>query len=202
MNDVTIDNQHATPTETRLAWLAGIIEGEGSITLNVRRKQWKGWNGIGIDLGIQIVNTDTYIIEECVAIIEGIIGTAPKICERNAIPDRYTTDGTVWKQNRQMLSIHISKMAHIKLIIEKLLPYMIGEKKARARLIVKFINRRQSITDAGTKRGPKWYDGYDWSIVKEFYDIKGIKLPEEVERAVRDYTQSAVMSGDDIVRSA
>lgn len=201
MEDI-IDNQHATPVSTRLAWLAGIIEGEGSITLNVRRKKWRGWNGVGIDLGIQVVNTDAYIIEECVAIIEGIVGVAPKICERNAIPARYTTDGTIWKQNRQMLAIHVSKMSHIKAIIENLMPYMIGEKKARARLIVKFIDRRQSHLTAGKKGGVKWYDGYDWQIVKEFYEIKGIKLPEEIERAVRDYMQSTDMSSDDIVRTA
>src|SRR5271154_4542172 len=77
-----MDNQHGTPTEAKLAWLTGIIEGEGSITLNVRRKEWKGWKGIGVDLQIQIVNTDGFIIEECAKILRQIIGTEPRIMER------------------------------------------------------------------------------------------------------------------------
>lgn len=197
----TMDNQHGTPTATQLAWFAGILEGEGSITLNVRRKEWKGWKGIGIDLQIQIVNTDGYIVEECADILQGLIGTAPRLVERGRIPDRTTTDGTVWRQNRAMMMVGVAKMAHIKIVLEATMPYMIGEKKARARLVLKFIERRQAAKGPQTKHGASWYDGYDWSIVRDFYQISGGKLPVEVEGLVRDYTQDAGGdTGDDIVR--
>ena len=103
-----IGNQHVTPTTSQLGWFAGILEGEGSITLNVRRKEWKGWKGIGIDLQIQIVNTDGLIIEECAKILEGIIGSPPRIMERGAIAPRTTSDGTVWRQNRAMMIVGVS----------------------------------------------------------------------------------------------
>ena len=190
MKDNTMGNQHGTPTEAQLGWFTGILEGEGSLTLNVRKKSWNGWNGIGIDLQLQIVNTDGYIIEECASIIEGIIGSPPRIMERGIIPDRMTTDGTIWRQNKRMLIVGLSKMAHIKTVVDKIMPYMIGEKKARARIISKFIERRMTHKGEHTKGGQSWYDGYDWSLVKDFYSISGGKLPDQVEGIVRDYTQS------------
>ena len=190
MKDNTMGNQHGTPTEAQLGWFTGILEGEGSLTLNVRKKSWNGWNGIGIDLQLQIVNTDGYIIEECASIIEGIIGSPPRIMERGIIPDRMTTDGTIWRQNKRMLIVGLSKMAHIKTVVDKIMPYMVGEKKARARIISKFIERRMIHKGEHTKGGQSWYDGYDWSLVKDFYSISGGKLPDQVEGIVRDYTQS------------
>lgn len=184
-------NQHGTPTEAQLGWFAGILEGEGSLTLNVRRKKWKGWEGIGIDLQLQIVNTDGYIIEECANIIRGIIKSEPRVMERGQIPDRMTTDGTIWRQNRPMLMVGLSKMAHIKAVVDTIMPYMIGEKKARARLISAFVERRMTHKGEHTKAGSSWYDGYDWTLVKDFYAISGGKLPSEVEGIVRDYTKSA-----------
>lgn len=190
MEDITMGNQHETPTERQLGWFAGILEGEGSLTLNVRNKKWKGWVGIGIDLQLQIVNTDGFIIEECANILRGIIKTEPRIMERGIIPDRMTTDGTVWRQNKPMLIVGISKMNHIKLVVDTIMPYMIGEKKARARIISKFIERRLTHKGEHTTKGQSWYDGYDWALVKEFYQISKGKLPEKVERLVRDYTQT------------
>lgn len=196
-------NQHGTPTETRLAWFAGILEGEGSITLNVRRKEWKGWKGFGVDLQLLVINTDGYIIEEVANILHGIIGSAPRIIERGRIPDRTTSDGTIWKQNRAMLMVGVSRMAHIKLVLETLMPFLIGEKKARARLMVQFIERRMTHRGDHTKHGASWYDGFDWQLVAQFYAISGGKLPEEVVGLVRDYTQDASRdAGDDIVRAA
>lgn len=186
-------NQHGTPTETQLAWFAGILEGEGSITLNVRRKEWKGWKGIGVDLQIQIVNTDGFIIEECSKILAGIIGSPPRIMNRGAIPDRMTTDGTVWRQNRAMMMVGVARMAHIKLVLDTVMPYMIGEKKARARLMVSFIERRMIARGPNTKHGASWYDGFDWELVSQFYAISGGKLPDEVVGLVRDYTQGAAL---------
>lgn len=186
-----MDNQHGTPTDTQLAWFSGILEGEGSITLNVRRKEWKGWKGIGVDLQIQIVNTDGYIIEEVAKIIRGIVKSEPRIMERGVIPDRTTTDGTVWRQNRAMMMVGVSKMAHIQAVLEAVKPFMIGEKKARARLMLEFIERRMSAKGERTKHGASWYTGYDWELVSQFYAISGGKLPSEVAGLVRDYTQSA-----------
>ena len=186
-------NQHGTPTEAQLAWLAGIIEGEGSITLNVRRKSWKGWEGIGIDLQIQVVNTDGFIIEEVANILRMIIGAEPRLMERGKIPDRTTTDGTVWRQNRAMMMVGVCKMAHILAVLDAILPYMIGEKKARARLAKQFIERRMSHKGERTKHGPSWYEGYDWKLVADFYQISGGKLPPQVSGLVRDYMQSAAL---------
>lgn len=185
-----MDNQHGTPTIAQLAWLAGIIEGEGSITLNVRRKSWKGWEGIGIDLQIQVVNTDGYIIEEVANILRMIIGKEPKIMERGAIPDRTTTDGTVWRQNRAMMMVGVATMGGIQLVLQAIMPYMIGEKKARARIALQFIERRISHKGQRTKDGSSWYEGYDWKLVADFYKISGGKLPDKVVGLVRDYMQS------------
>jgi hypothetical protein len=70
------------------------------------------------------------------------------------------------------------------------MPYMIGEKKARARIALQFIERRISHKGQRTKDGSSWYEGYDWKLVADFYKISGGKLPDKVVGLVRDYMQS------------
>lgn len=170
-----------------LAYLAGILDGEGSITMNVRRKTWKGWNGIGVDIGIAIVNTDGGIIKRCVEIIRKI-GIEPYLNEQQT-QALYKRDGTEYRNKlKTLVYVRVGKMAQVKRVLELIAPYLAGEKKSRAELMIEFIDRRMSHKGERTKHGSSWYEGYDWYLVKQFYDISGGKLPTEVQAILNDYT--------------
>jgi hypothetical protein len=193
MSESEIGNQQEIPTEGELGWLTGIIEGEGSITMNVRQKTWKGWQGIGVDVGISICNKDAGIISKCMEIMHKL-GVTPHVCEGHSAPIRATLkDGTekvYHNTDRPLLQLQLSRMGSIKLILMTIEPYMIGDKKHRARLIIDFVDRRLARKGAHTKGGASWYDDYDWKIVEAFYKITKGKLPPQVEAILRDYTSN------------
>ncbi len=193
MSESEIGNQQEIPTNCELAWFAGILEGEGSITMNVRHKSWKGWTGVGVDLGIVICNKDAAIIAKCTEILKKL-GTTPHLCEGHSAPITATlkdgTERTYHNTDRPILQLQLSRMGSIQLVLRTIEQYMVGDKRHRALLIIDFVERRLARKGEHTKGGASWYDSYDWKIVEQFYKLTGGKLRPEVEAILRDYTQN------------
>lgn len=184
-------NQQETLTQAEIGWLAGIIEGEGSITMNARKKAWKGWNGFGVDMHIFAVNTDAGIIEKAVSIIRKM-GVEPYVYERSCSPiPRRRKDGTYCSE-KTMLTISISKMNDILAVIDHIIDHIAGEKKSRANLIRQFILRRIERKGKHTRHGCAWMDDDDWKIVQDFYALKGCDFKPEVKRFLNDHTRLRV----------
>lgn len=195
MNDETIGNQQEMPTLDELGWFAGILEGEGSISMNVRRKKWNGWNGIGVDLHLQVVNSDSAIIKKAKDILLKL-GIEPHLYERENVPI-YKKDGNCYHNpTKTLISLSISKMSKIHSILTLIEPFMAGEKKTRASLIREFIDRRLSRKGDQTVDGPSWYDAYDWGLVNKFYEINGGKLLPEVRQFLNDHMRTAQQCDD------
>ena len=184
-----MDNQQEMLNEFEIGWLAGIIDGEGSITLNVRKKHWKGWNGIGVDMKIIIVNTDGGIIDKVISIMNKIC-IEPHLLEKGTNPIYSETGKTYHNPTKTMLVITISKMAELLKILNLIQPHLSGEKKHRASIIMKFIERRQGRETNRSKGGATWYDKYDWQLVGEFYKLSGGNLLPEVQQYLNDHTHS------------
>ena len=175
-----MENQQGTLTEGEIGWLAGIIEGEGSITMNVRKKTWKGWSGIGVDLTVCVSNTDALILEKVADLLRRISGHEPYINEFKKSPV-YKADGTVYMNPKtSILNISVGKMGAILSVLSAIEPHMAGEKSARARLMMDFIRRRMERKTENTKTGVAAYDKYDWRTVGEFYKLKDKPIPPEV----------------------
>ncbi len=188
MRNETIVNQQAT--EAELGWFAGVIDGEGSITMNVRRKSWNGWKGIGVDLKIMVVNTDSGIIDKCSDILEKL-NISPYVYERATSP-MYDKDGkTYHNKTKTIVTLAVNKMSDILKLLTFMQKYLAGEKRTRARLIAKFIKHRlERKGKNSSKSGDSWYSKYDWELVKQFYTITGGKLLPEVEKALNEHTLS------------
>jgi len=192
-------DQQEMPTLAEIGWLTGIIEGEGSITMNVRKKTWKGWEGVGVDLAIQIVNTDAGITEKAQTILQKM-GIQANISERQKVRvmrangKDYSVAGTI-------LCVGIHRMVSILAVLRTILPHMAGEKAARARLIEQFIVRRLERKGENTKNGPSWYDGYDWKLVRDFYDLSGGKLLPEVEQLSSETNMPGTWKSEDRART-
>ena len=184
-----MDNQQETPSPEELAWFAGFFEGEGSLTLYARKQKWNGWEGLSVDLNMTLVNTDGCLIEKSMGIIRKL-GVEPKIFERAARPPVEGYDGVMRHQRKSQLVINISKMTTIKRVLEAVLPYFAGDKRARSRLILQFIDRRLT-RRAAVKQKRVGYEPEDWQIIQNFYDISGAKIRPEVREAL----EAAVHSG-------
>lgn len=179
MNDKTMGNQQENVTSEELAWLTGIIEGEGSISMNARHKKWKDWQGFGVDIQIAIVNTDGGIIEKCHTIFLKM-GVEGRVCEpRMRQPTKlHKLNDTVVVQGKQQLVITVCKITQVKKILDSILPYFGGEKKSRARLMLDYVNRRLRRQEENGKKFVHFDDG-DVENIKRFYAVTGRNFESE-----------------------
>jgi hypothetical protein len=143
-----------------------------------------------VDISVMLTNTDAGIIEKASSIIEKITQSAPYIFEGKT-KELYRADGTSYRNEQvTLMQVNVGKMTHIKAILEAVAPHLAGQKAARARLMLKFIERRMTrVTERGKVRGKQRFDGYDWGIVGEFYKLSGGKLLPEVKGLLNEHEQ-------------
>lgn len=126
-----MDNQQVTPE--RLAYMAGIWDGEGTFTVNKsfdhRKKVEHQYNFTASSI---VGNSNADIIYEVVKFLDDL-NISFHITYR---------DGNERNKNWSgLFYLTIRKLSHNKKFIELLLPYLIG-KKSHAEILLRFINRR------------------------------------------------------------
>lgn len=145
MTDETMGNQQAT--ETEIGWLAGIIDGEGHIGLS--NQNTKKCRSVRADL--QIVNTDNLLIEKLVNILRKM-GVNPYIRERVHVKKTWNTNTIVT----------VGKFAHIKRILDIVLPHLTGMKREKADVVLALIESRMRKTRFDQ------YDAHELEIVRVY----------------------------------
>lgn len=114
--------------KTRLSWLAGIIDGEGSIIINRRSTKYK--NGFVYACCVFVGNTDKRMID-LVSSVLGEIGV-------KACPTIYQSKTKCWNV---MYNITVSKRSEIVRLLQHIYPYLIT-KRDRANLMLRWCNSR------------------------------------------------------------
>jgi hypothetical protein len=167
--------------ETEWAWLAGMMNGDGcfSLTLRKRDKRWK------CDMSITLTQSDPCIIERASQILIDSIGCNPPIVEYPP-----TGAGTSPKFN-----MRISKMSFMVLFIERLLPYMCGVKKAKAKLMKRYLDNRMTYEGKSRKKNLITDDIKSIKIVTDFYELNNKPIPKEFAKVLRDHPQGVGPSG-------
>lgn len=158
------------PQERSLAWLAGVLESEGSISVQAYVMHKKGGN-LRLTPFICLVNTDQAIIAESVKLIsEMLIGddrAKPRVCKAsgtNKICSLIRLDGTACK-----------------IVLEALLPYMIGEKRKNAQVVIDYINGRKQNLFIRDRLGRLQRNGYTKAEVELISSIRQHKTAKSSE---------------------
>ena len=126
-NSENRDNQQE---KLKLSWLAGMLEGDGFVSVTISKSKLAR-NGFGTRAVIGVTNQDSFIINEVDNILRSIGVTA-------CIQENKTPKGI------PIFLISTSKNTYVKKVLDSIIPYLIGDKKARAELTLKFVNRRVS----------------------------------------------------------
>ena len=168
--------------EKQLAWLAGIVDGEGTITMyEMHTNRGYRW----IRPIFQIINTNIDLMRKCQEII-GTITREPKINKKGKTKD--------WKSHyRPCYTIQITKQEDIKLICVVLYPYLIAKKK-QAELMIEFIKIRQQIPKAKIKNNQSTSYTNGENLLLE--EVLRLNSPKSVETNTPDTRNS-----EDRVRS-
>jgi hypothetical protein len=146
-------------SEAELGWFAGLLEGEGCITIHRQpRKSGK----FDIIVGAQITNTDIVIINKLVEILDK--------CELSW----FVRNKKVYSTNHnECFYIECRNQPMLKKSLEIFMPYMYGSKKAKASIVLKFITKRDG------KRGNNPYTSDELSLIPRDY-MSGSPADEDI----------------------
>jgi len=187
------DNQQGTPTKAEIAWLAGVIEGKGSLALScfIRNERHKSKPKIGVE--IKLYNTDAGIIKKAVDIVERL-GLKYYLSERAQKPTKKPGDEKYSGQDPTLFLI-VKRLQSAYLLAKLLRPWIFGDKGHRLDLIIQYLARRlKKIADNDGNHRNVCLDYGDISIVVDFYK-RFVKRPGHnrklVEGLLNEYEQSA-----------
>lgn len=114
----------------RLAWLAGIIDGEGWIHVGITNSR----TGRFIAYRVRVSNTDPAMMNEIMSILDviGVRYSHGAVKQRSVLP-----------HHKPQTYIDIAGMTRVSAILEHLLPYLVT-KRERALLTLRLIKHRRS----------------------------------------------------------
>lgn len=161
------------PDAIELAWLGGLLNGDGcfSLTFRTRNKILK------CDMSLTLTQCDPCVIERATDILNRL-DTNPSISE-------YASSGAGM---RTKWNLRLSKMATIHRVIEAVLPFMVGEKQAQAKLMNRYLERRLFCVDQSVRRHNEIASDIEsLKIAKEFYEVRRLVVPKEIVQVLNDY---------------
>ncbi len=138
MVDETMHNQQVTD----LSWLAAMVCGEGYVGLEKIQASRTKEKARYFSARVSISNTDPAIIVRSIEIMKSInVGYY--------IMETVRKDGIY----RNLFTVRVDKMSSVKRLLDGIMPYMVGEKKARSQLLLEYVNSR--LVRINTPN-PKW----------------------------------------------
>lgn len=144
-------------SDTDHAWLAGMWEGEGTITLFSHTEK----NGSQkIKPMVSVVNTDIALVNQMRKVLESL-GCNFNLTERRPKNSRHST---VWV-------LQSGNMDYIIKFLSAVLPYMYGEKKQKGEILLAYSIRRAQKMERLPSRGSTPYDEEDRKSLEEFESI-------------------------------
>ena len=178
-----MDNQQATLTEADIGWLAGIIEGEGSLSMNAYDRKDRGCN-LKVQTSIVIYNTDAGIINKATRILDQLdVGYYVK--ERDQKP--MMREGGHYMPTASMLSLLMKGLEDGLKVLRIIRPHMCGDKSHRADLMIRYLARRfEKIKDNGGNHRNLKIDREDLQVVADFYKITKRSKPNTVKRVLNE----------------
>lgn len=188
------DNQQATPTEGEIAWLAGIIEGEGSLMMSLWQRNERGGQKPKVGLTVKIYNSDAGIIRKAASILE-LLAVGYHLKERDMPPMAKAGGDGHYAPTAPMLTLTISRLSFVAAVLRAIRPWLFGEKAARADLMLQFLDRRFvkfEIKGSGAQRMGKRapYDADDIRLVLTFAQNGRRGDVKAVERVLNELEQS------------
>jgi len=177
------DNQQETVEDVELAWLAGVLDSDGSVQMTVPKSE-KGARRCCVNVWIDFSNSDPAIINRVIDILDRI-GLSHYDGEKRIKPI-YKQDGTYYLSKTKIcLFTRVSRLVSIEKALSLLHPFLVGQKKAHSEIILRFVRKRIS-------KGRKKYDGEDLMVVQEFFRQRNgrfaAKHVETLDRLLNDCT--------------
>lgn len=155
--------------DVELSWLAAMWEGEGSIVLYTR--QHSKYDRKQIVPSVTIANTDILIINKIKQLLQKM-GCEPhfKTFRRK-------------KSTKDCHSLTCNSLTNIKIVLEHIIPFMVGEKKAYGEIVLDYVSKRLEKIEANNnsfKHTP--YDKEDFEFVNKKNNVRSSTTTRETPK--------------------
>ena len=166
MNEHSSKDNQQEIIDSEIAWLAGVIECDGTISLSCHVRKVSAKPKCGVE--IKLYNTDGGIISKAVDIITKL-NLSHHISERVQKPMELA-NGKSYGNNKTMLALTVKNLGDAYLLGKLLHPWMFGEKAKRLELMLQFLSGRlKKIKDNGGEYRNVPIDQDDLTIISSFY---------------------------------
>lgn len=187
------DNQQQTVSDLEVGWLAGIIEGEGTIGLQIHKRKGRNQQ-MRVTPRVIISNTDKEIIEKCVNILDGIgVGKWVHMTRANnkKVSSLFALNGADGKRYRDMHQIQIDGFKRLRLLLPAIRPALFGEKRHRADILLRLISNRMAKCKESEKASNISYDEEDVKTMLEFVKITKSPNYDKIAGMLNEHTREA-----------
>jgi hypothetical protein len=165
--------------ERSLAWLAGILDGEGSISVQVYNLP----DGrVRLTPFISIVNSDAGIIAECRRVIEEA-GSTPRICKKPMSTGAIA--GVL-----ACVNLRVDGMEPVKVLLEAVAPYLKSSKRRNAEKVLEYLVSR---AERGITRNAKGH------IRRAEYSRAEIELISSIRSHKRAKSSEAICQAPNVL---
>lgn len=201
-----MDNPQGTlpVSETEKAWLAGIIDGEGSIILSIQVHGNKLWNALP---EVHVGNTEKVMIET-IGDIYNRLGVGRHISRRKLSKTNGVT-GQRGMAYRDLYVVAVIGFLRVRKLLPQVLPYLVTSKRQKGELILRYVERRCArIYPEGENRGSRQgrkacYSLADVRLMHQIASLGRTKHLPVIEGLLRDLERDEQASPrllEDVVR--
>lgn len=170
-----------------IGWLAGIIDGEGTVSLTVRRRNERG-QAIQVNPRVSIANTDAGIIVKCIEAFE-IIGVGHYRQDVRPIPRRLL--GVHVAKFKPVTMLEINGFKRVRTLLNAVGPFLAGDKASRSRLLLTFINGRIGYSESSSKAQNVAYRQEDVNNAIAFLRETKTKQIDHITKILNEHTREA-----------
>jgi hypothetical protein len=183
------DNQQQTVSDFEIGWITGILEGEGSICLQIHKRNDRSQQ-LRVTPKIIFTNSDKQMMEHIISILSRLnVGKWVNHTKPNNISTLFKLNGKETPKFKDMMYIHISGMKRVKKLLEVITPCMAGEKKQRAILLDRFISCRFKKAKIFNCAHNYMYDQEDVGNMLEFLKLTNTPNYNKIAGMLNEYTQ-------------
>lgn len=179
------ENQQQTVSEFEVGWLAGFLEGEGSICLQIHQRESSRKQNLRVTPKVIFTNSDLGIIERCVSILDRL-GIGKWVHHTNP---RNNQNGLVKKASKEMHYIHVSGFKRIHRLLALFRGKLAGNKNVRCEVLFRFVDRRLKLSEQTRMQQNFHYDGVDVAAMLEFLKLTASPNYKHIAGMLNEYTQ-------------
>lgn len=173
-----------------VAWLAGIIDGEGTVGLLVNERSAKEAGRrktIRTIPRVIIANTDQGIIDQCLKALS-LIGVGKYVRTERS------TNRTGWHKKtsyKPVTIIEVSGFMRLYRLLTAVTPYLAGDKRRRAEILLRFITARMQRAEGLKRASNLSYNEEDKGNILAFLALTKSKRTAHVAKILNEHTRGA-----------